>query len=87
MSQDPGVKFLASVSNLMVGVNSCLNFIVYIKKDFRSPLDLIYNVFIKFYSGRFQCELKVIISVILEKIKFKSGNVLNTGASLETTTV
>ena len=32
------------------------------------------------YSDRFQCELKVILSLILDKIKLKSENVLNTGA-------
>ena len=36
MSKDPLILLLTAFSNLMVAVNSCVNFFVYIKKDFRS---------------------------------------------------
>ena len=35
ISNDPLILLLTSFSNLMIAVNSCVNFFVYIKKDFR----------------------------------------------------
>ena len=36
MSKDPLILLLTAFSNLMVAVNSCVNFFVYVKKDIRS---------------------------------------------------